>query len=382
MLAFFLVDKYITMSNLNKILSDLEKELEKIAQNGSVDAKEIASKIPLRSLTGDHINGGKIINFASAGISDQASKEQMIITDNGLEVKKFVNGFSANGVVSIDELNAEKLTAKFIQADQIIGHIEYANDHPIKFSGDDVAGKGILWAGKGHTKQFIYLSDPDRLFSSENLDLAKGKTISVNNIKLIDEKELGPTITKSNIKELGRLKGLIVDGSVSLGQYVYYDNASNRLGLGTEEPNGALSIAENGIELILGTKDSNKAYIGTYATHSIDVITDNTSRIHISAEGNIVLGNPKTTPIQVNVNGKMSIRVSNPDPEVDLHVNGSVRFSGRLQKYDRTYPTAGYYNNGDIVWNNEPKINNYVGWVCVQSGNPGLWEPFGKIGSS
>ena len=52
----------------------------------------------------------------------------------------------------------------------------------------DIDGKGILWSGQGHNKQFLFASKPDRFFISENIDLAKGKNISINNIKLLDEK--------------------------------------------------------------------------------------------------------------------------------------------------------------------------------------------------
>jgi hypothetical protein len=370
------------MNNINNILAALGDEINGIAQKGAPDPKEIARKLPFRSLTGDHINGGKIQNFSSSGITDKSTGEQLTLTDNGVAVKKFSEGFVVNGNIQAEDAQVKILKAEVIQADNIVGKIEYANDVPIIFSGKDIEGKGILWSGQGNTKQFIYAANPDRFFISENLDFARGKSITVNSIKLIDDKELGPTITKSNLREVGRLNGLIVDGSVAIGQYIYFDNNTNRLGVGTEEPAAAFSVAEDGVEVVIGTKDSTKGYIGTHASNSFDLVTDNTSRINISAGGNIQLGNPKLPPVQVAVHGKMSIRVSTPDPEVDLHVNGSIKFNNRLQKYDRNYPTAGSYNEGDIVWNIEPKMNTYVGWVCIQTGSPGIWAPFGKIGNS
>jgi hypothetical protein len=343
--------------------------------------KEFVKKIPFRSLSGDHINGGKVQNFASAGITDQASKQQLLLKDDGVHITSLtvdnIENLSINGTVSASVVKADVLEAKEIRAD-----IKFDKDVPIVFAGKNIEGKGLLWAGQGNTKQFIYAANPDRFFVSENLDFARGKGITVNNIKLIDDKELGPTITKSNLREVGKLNGLIVDGSMSLGQYIYFDSNTNRLGIGIEDPAGAFSVAEDGVEVVIGTKDSTKAYIGTHASNSLDIITDNNSRINISAGGNIQMGNPKLPPVQVAVHGKMSIRVSTPDPEVDLHVNGSIKFNNRLQKYDRNHPTAGSYNEGDIVWNIEPKMNTYVGWVCIQTGSPGIWAPFGKIGNS
>jgi hypothetical protein len=338
--------------------------------------KDFIKQIPFRSLSGNHLDGGKILNFASSGITDQASKPQIVIKDDSVHINNLktdhVDDFTVLGT-----LKANVLEVKELRAD-----IKFEKNTPIVFSGGPLEGKGMLWSGQGHTKQFIFASNPDRFFVSENIDLAKEKSITINGIKLFDDRELGPTIVKSNLREVGRLKSLIVDGSVNIGQYLLFNSDSNRLSLGTESPNGAFSVAEDGIEVILGTKDSVRGYIGTFASHAFELVTDNNARITISAGGNIQLGNPKLPPVQVSVHGKLAVRVSTPDPEVDLHVNGSVKFGNRLQKVDRSYPTAGSYNQGDIVWNSEPRRSQYVGWVCVQAGSPGLWEPFGKIGNS
>ncbi len=364
------------MSNLNNILAALGDELNGLAQNSAPDPKEIARKLPLKSLTGDHIKGGTIQDFSSTGIKDTAESKQLTVDNSGVHVKTLT-------VENLENLTVSGvLKTKVLEVDELRADIKFEKNAPITFSGDMLEGKGLLWSGQGHTKQFIFAAGPDRFFVSENIDFARGKSITVNNIKLIDEKELGPTVTKSNLQQVGRLKGLIVDGNVTLDQYIVYNSETNRLGLGIEEPNGALSIAEDGIEVVIGTKDAVKGYIGTHASNNFDIVTDSTSRISVSSSGNIILGNPKLAPVQVSVHGKLAVRVATPDPEVDLHVNGSVKFNNRLQKVDSMYPTSGSYNSGDIVWNSDPKINQYVGWVCVQAGSPGIWEPFGKIGNS
>ena len=364
------------MSNLNNILAALGDELNGLAQTAQPDAKEIARKLPFRSLTGDHIKGGTVQNFASTGIKDSALTTQLSVDDQGVHAKtltvEHIENLTINGT----------LKTKVLVVDELRADIKFEKDLPITFSGDSLDGKGLLWAGQGQTKQFIFASNPDRFFISENLDFARGKTITVNNIKLLDEKELGPTITKSNLREVGHLKGLIVDGSMRIDQYMVYNSETNRLGLGTEDPNSALSIAEDGVEVVIGTKESVRGYIGTHASNNFDIVTDSTTRISVTSSGNILLGNPKLAPVQVSVHGRISVRVSTPDPEVDLHVNGSVKFNNRLQTVSGSYPTSGSFNSGDIVWNSDPRINHYVGWVCVQAGSPGIWEPFGKIGNS
>ena len=226
------------MSNVNNLLAALGDEINAIAQTVAPNGKEIARKMPARSLSGDHISGGKIHNFASTGITDTAVKTQLTVNNDGVTVTNLF-------VENIDNLTVTgTLKTKILEVDEIRADIKFEKDVPIVFSGDTLDGKGLLWAGKGNTKQFIFNSSPDRFFSSESIDFARGKSITINNIKVIDEKELGPTITKSNLREVGRLNGLIVDGGLSVGQFMIFDVNTSRLGLGTENPNAALSIVD------------------------------------------------------------------------------------------------------------------------------------------
>ena len=81
------------------------------------------------------------------------------------------------------------------------------------------------------------------------------------------------------------------------------------------------------------------------------------------------------------MHGKLSVGVSVPDPEVDLHVAGPIKFEGQIHRYNIAPPKSGYNSVGDIIWNSQPMLEHYVGWVCIVAGNPGRWEPFGKIGN-
>lgn len=240
-------------------------------------------------------------------------------------------------------------------------------------------GKGIVWSGQGTTKQIIFTANPDRFYSSESIDLAAGKNISINNVSVVNEKELGPSVVKSNLRELGRLKGLTVDGSVNINQYLFYDAASDRLGIGTDAPNASVSILENGVEVMIGTTDHSRGAVGTYASNDFDIVTDNTPRISVSKGGDIELGNKNFGPVKVSVNGKLGVNVSHPDQRADLHIAGSIKFNDKLHLSGTESPSYGNHVQGDIVWNSNPSINSYVGWVCVQAGSPGQWLPFGSI---
>jgi hypothetical protein len=245
--------------------------------------------------------------------------------------------------------------------------------------GSNNYGKGIIFSGDGYTKQLVFVSGPDRFFSSENVDLNKDRFYSINNVKVLDDKELGSSIVKSNLKEVGRLKGLIVDGNVSIDQYVFYRAASNRLGIGTEDPNAGLSVAEAGVEVMLGTSESGRGKVGTHASIDFDIVTDDVTRISIKGNGDIDLGNSTTNSARVKINGKLSIGVNTIDPSVDLHVAGPVKIHNKLHMSAEQAPQGGNHNLGDICWNSNPRPGGTVGWVCTRAGNPGVWNPFGEI---
>ena len=279
-------------------------------------------------------------------------------------------------MASQEKLNAlTTLLQEVFQEGQEIDSAEF----PYILIKGDIDGKGILWSGKGHNKQFIFNSNPDRFFVSENIDLAKGKYLSINNIKLIDEKELGPTVTKSSLREVGHLKGLIVDGGLSVNQYLVYDSVSDRLGLGTDQPKAAVNIIDQNVDIVIGASSINTAMIGTYNYSDLDLGTDNTARISIKAGGNVIIGNASTGDTKVSIIGSLGININNPDPRSSLHVNGALKFNDKLHLGGNEPPVSGGFNEGDVVWNNYPTPGKFVGWVCTKSGSPGIWNGFGRI---
>jgi hypothetical protein len=275
----------------------------------------------------------------------------------------------------------EKLTALTNLLQEVLAEGQEINsaEFPYIIIKGDINGKGILWSGQGHNKQFIFNSNPDRFFSSESIDLAKGKHLSINNIKLIDEKELGPTVTKSSLREVGRLNGLIVDGGLSVNQYLVYDSVSDRLGLGTDQPKAAVNIIDQNVDIVIGAEGTNTARIGTYNYTDLELGTDNTARIQIKAGGNVVIGNPAVGDTKVTIIGSLGINVNNPDPRSTLHVNGALKFNDKLHLSGNEPPSSGSFNEGDVVWNNYPTPGKFVGWICTKSGSPGIWNGFGRI---
>lgn len=285
-----------------------------------------------------------------------------------------MNTQSSNQIEVITQALQELAQNK--SSDVIFSNLRYLE---FKAEGGDNYGKGLIFSGQGYTKQIVFASNPDQFFVSENVNLSKGKGIFVNNVPVLNDREIGASVTKSSLKELGRLRGLIVDGDVSINNYLYYNSSVDRLGLGTDAPNAALSIAEMGVEVMLGTSDDMGGMVGTHATTDFSIVTDHTARITVKGNGNIDLGNPNKNPAQVTVHGKLSVGVKVPDPAVDLHVAGPVRINNKIQLSADAPPRSGTYGVGDIVWNSAPTVGRFVGWVCLKAGSPGSWFPFGEI---
>jgi len=371
-------------NNLDKALAYLGSSLQTLVTqaNGPVDLEHLHTKIAKRSLTGDHLNGGTIINFASTGIKDEATGRQISIKDSGVHVKALSTDKINGSIVVENSITAKTITVDVLEVRELKTDLKLGQSAPLEITvsgGETLTGKGLLLKGQGTTKQFIFNINPDKFVSTEHIELIKEKEYRIDGTPVLSSTALGLGVVKSNLRELGRLRGLIVDGSASIGQYIFFNHQTNRLGLGIESPNSGLSVCENGIEVIIGTKDQTKGVVGTFASSGFDLVTDNTSRINIGASGNILLGNHSEGPIQVSIHGKLAIRVNVPDPEVDLHVNGPIRFHGHLHIYSDTSPDNGTYKTGDIVWNTAPRTGGYVGWVCVRAGSPGEWNPFGPI---
>jgi hypothetical protein len=47
--------------------------------------------------------------------------------------------------------------------------------------------------------------------------------------------------------------------------------------------------------------------------------------------------------------------------------------------YGTAAPVSGTYKQGDILHNVSPVASGFIGFVCVASGTPGTWKPYGPI---
>jgi hypothetical protein len=251
----------------------------------------------------------------------------------------------------------------------------------INFAGSEttpIYGKGLQWSGFGNTKMLNFQANPDRLWSSNSIDLHRDAHYSIDNTMVLSTEELGPTIRNSNLRSVGVLNGLAVNGDMNIDQFVFWNSGMNRLGVGIEAGNGQLSVASNYVEFRVQPNDVD-VEVGTYTTHDLRIQTDSTDRILVKANGDITIGTQGATDKKVKIHGKLAVGINNIRDDADFEVAGPVRMEGKRFSVADDVPTVGVHAKGDIVWNSNPVAGSVIGWVCIVTGTPGSWKSFGNI---
>lgn len=253
-----------------------------------------------------------------------------------------------------------------IHAENIISDTRLERTSPLEFKADRnsaIYGKGILWTGTGDTRQLIMMADPDRLWSSESIDIAGDQSYYIGGNAVLSNVALGRTITESNLERVGTLKVLNVEGTVT-----FLENLDVTRG----------NITTSAITLTNGDNSINIG-VDKINTNKSVAITVQESDAFYADQSEIAIGNPSTTRRGVKIFGSVGIGINNPDPEVGLAVAGTVSFTGKKFVTGTTAPTVGAFMKGDICWNTDPQADSYVGWICLVEGTPGQWAPFGAI---
>lgn len=279
--------------------------------------------------------GSQKASTASIGTVNNTHLE--ITTDNTARITVGNNGdVRVHGKLYVEEIITDKLS-------------------PLVFkekTDSNIYGKGIVWAPlKGKQSQLTFQPNPDRIWSTNNIDLDAEKYYSIENTMVLSKTNLGSTVVESNLTKIGILKELQVAGDAAITRKV----STSRLEI------GKFAVDENRLEY----------------TNEFNVKTNNVSEFKLGQD--IVIGNVNNLNRPVSVYGQLTVGVARPDEDVAFTVAGSVSFDNKKFKVGAGIPTSGQYNKGDIVWNSDPKPTDYIGWVCVTPGAPGAWLPFGAI---
>ena len=194
------------------------------------------------------------------------------------------------------------------------------------------------------------------------------QAIMIDNNEVVWKDRLGKSVKTSSLTEVGTLKKLDVDKT--------FYAAEGRVGVNTQAPSAEFSVNVDGYEVITRMHEKN-AYVGTHVPVSFAIGTDDTPRITCKPNGDVSVGQEGTDTIKMSVHGKLGIGLKNP--QESLHVNGNIRFADKVFSSGSSTPKEGRWDTGSIVWNDQPEINQPVGWVCIKGGQPGAWRSFGTI---
>lgn len=306
--------------------------------------------------------GSPTTNLATIGTA--SSHDIGIVSDNITRIL-----VKNNGEVIIGDAAGKNGVLRIhgsLYVDNVISDTRVDRSTPLQFQAtreQSIYGLGLSWTGTGTTRQLIMRDGPDRLWTSESIDIAQDKSYYINGQPVVTETALGSGITQSNLTKVGVLNSLTVSGNTSL--------------------HGDVSVTSG--------KIVSDAIVFTNETHNLEInklgITSKSS-FGLSLEGNNILfadkdtievGSKTNNRKPIKLFGPVSVNVNSPDPSVQFSVNGDIKVADRRFTNSHTYPDSGSFELGDICWNTRPQPGSYIGWVCVSAGNPGIWAPFGEI---
>jgi hypothetical protein len=224
----------------------------------------------------------------------------------------------------------------------------------------------------------VLRQSPDRFFFSENLEVADNRAFMINGATILTRNELGTSVVKSNLREIGTLKSLRVTGNAELGGFASFDSDVMRIAINVEKPVGIMTLSDFEQDVLINIEVENgRGKIGTYNTRPFDIVAGDQILITVDPKNRVNLGFEYKGDTEIVNWGRVGVNVKHPEEE--LEVRGNIKFGGKLFAALNTAPDRGNYKRGDIVWCNEPSIGGPIGWVCITSGNPGRWASFGVI---
>jgi hypothetical protein len=355
------------------------------ATNDPILTRLTADNLDLKpgDLSGDLIRGGIIQAFSSVGILDIATRHSLVVQDDaitvdGLRVNHVDSSFTVNGDVQING----NLRARTLTVDTLISNTKVDQDlleFVPKPSSDHTYGAGLAWKKIGdHTKLFVLRQNTDRFFSSEDLELANQKAYKINGLNVLTQNELGSSVVRSSLRQLGQLDSINVTGDVELGEVMHIDSQLMRIAINTDQAYGIMTMTDfEGDVLINIEVEDGRGKIGTFNQKPFDIVAGDQIFLTADPKGVLTLGHEYKGDLKVRAWGKVGINVKNPDYE--LEVRGPMRFADKLFMVDNSPPDRGNYKRGDIVWHSNPAPGSPIGWVCTATGSPGVWNPFGII---
>jgi hypothetical protein len=261
------------------------------------------------TLSGDHVRGGIIAEFGSTGIDDRATQCQLTILDNAVVVEQTV---VATGL-------------------QIKGSAKISGDLTIdgELAADSHAVKGLTETIRDNT-----------LANIAELGIVAPKLV-FNDKTIIDDKEIAPSVLKSNLRKVGTLEDLQTRGETLLDNTLYV--SQKRVGVNTLEPTYALTVWDDDVEVAVNKLGKGRAFVGSHRPINVTLGANGKENLSLDIDGSVTINDLRL--------GALPLTTASTEPN----------WAGRA---------------GEIAFNDSPKIGQPIGWVCLEGHR---WAKFGII---
>lgn len=257
--------------------------------------------------------------FASTGISDQATACQLTVMDETTVVE---NCLTAHSINVVESATIQNLVVK--------GSINTDNFAWSQLSAD--ISQKTLDSLTTQWQETLVKQVADHVVE-HGIDF---KQVKVDGVTLIDGNRLASSITQTNIQKLGILDTIAVTGDAHIGAA---NILKTRVGINTDLPDMALSVWDEEVALSIGKFKSDQAYVGT-------------SRLQ-----GLVIGVNRQPQIEINADGLTKIKKL----QLGLH---KVSFDAAVPGWSGT--------RGDLVFNSNPSADLVFAWVCLGAYK---WQP-------
>jgi hypothetical protein len=251
--------------------------------------------------------------FASTGISDQATSCQLTIMDDTTVVE---NCLTANSMNIVGSATVQNLIVRGAINTDNQAWVDLAN-HVSQQTLDQLTAE---WNNQLVEQVAQKIKDNGISFDQ----------VKVGDQLLVDNGRFSDAITESNIQSLGTLRQLQVEGQAHINNTVSVVN--RRLGVNTDSPEMALSVWDEEVSIVIGKNKDKQAYIGT------------------NRDQGLVIGVNRLPQIEIDATGLTAIKKL----QVGLH---KISHDTQVPGWSGT--------RGDIVFNSNPGPDRVFAWVCL-----------------
>jgi hypothetical protein len=298
------VTEILQQSEMNRIITtSVQNEVHRVA----VSYDFPPNSIPFNSIKMDGyqfnaawINNGIHTNFNSTGISDTASKIQLQITDEG--------------IITTNNISADNL---LIENSTFLNNVRIDGSFTLNGSITDSASFKQYVASIANDVSLTNIAQNN----TDNVDIS-ARSIVVGDKVVLSNDTLGPQIINSNLRKVGNLTELFVEGQAIIHETLIVTN--NKVGINTESASGALSVWDEDSEFTLVKHSPKTMYAGSTRVTDVLLGSNNQEQIGLRTNGIIELNGPvRFGGLLISIVDRIPERIGEPG-EIAILRDGSA----------------------------------------------------------